>query len=344
MKAILKLRPEPGAMVLSEIEPPRPQPGEAMIRISGGGICGTDVAIWKWHEAVVGQYGSVFPLVVGHEFSGVVEHTAGDPRLRVGDTVAVNPNIACGHCSYCNLGRPTLCEKRRFMGGGIDGGWTEFVAVDSHNVYPLSTGIDIGVAPLLEPLSVAVHAAIERIPARAGEVVCVIGVGPIGILCAVLALAAGASRVLVTGTSADKSRLALVESFGVIPINIDETDPVHAVQRIQKDGADTVYETSGNASVLSQAIQMSRRGGRIGLVGLCQAASELRSTPIVLRELEIIGSRGYNQTTWETMMKVLPAVTGQILRLVTHEMDYADFEAALRLVETHQCIKVLLRP
>ena len=119
MKAIAKLRPEPGAMALIDVPPPVRRPGEVLIRISAGGICGTDVAIWKWYEAVVGQYAPDFPLIVGHEFAGTVVESD-SPRVQHGAVVAVNPQIACGHCYFCSLGRPTLCDDRKLMGGRIN--------------------------------------------------------------------------------------------------------------------------------------------------------------------------------------------------------------------------------
>ena len=343
MKAIAKLRPEPGAMALIEVERPVRQPGEVLIQISAGGICGTDVAIWKWYEAVVGQYAPTFPLIVGHEFAGTVIESD-SPRVRLGATVSVNPQIACGHCHYCGLGRPTLCDNRRLMGGRINGGWTEVVSVPEWNVHPLPAGIDSAVAPLLEPLSVATHAVIERVPVRGGDVVAVIGAGPIGILCAILAMAAGASKVMVTGVAADKGRLALAKAIGAIPVNIDEEDPATVLRKLQFDGADIVYETSGVAATLDQAIAMTRKGGSIGLIGLCQGPSTLKSTPIVLKELALIGSRGYNETTWELMMRALPGVVDDVLRLVTHEVAFKEFEAALTMVQDRVGSKIVLRP
>ena len=343
MKAVAKLRPEPGAMALIDVDVPSRGDGEVLIRISAGGICGTDVAIWRWYEAVVGQYAPAFPLIVGHEFAGTVIESAGD-RVKVGDVVAVNPQIACGHCRYCGLGRPTLCDDRRLMGGRIDGGWTEVVSVPQWNVHPLPQGVDSAVAPLLEPLSVATHAVIERVPVRSGEVVAVIGAGPIGILCAILAIAGGASRVMVTGVAADRERLRMAESIGAMTVDVDSADPMTTLRRLQADGADVVYETSGVASTLDQAVTMCRRGGRIGLIGLCHEASTLRSTPVVLRELSLIGSRGYNETTWSIMMSVLPAVCADVRKLVTHEVPFRDFETALQLVQERKGSKVILRP
>lgn len=330
-------------MELIEIEPPQRRPGEVLVRITAGGICGTDVAIWKWHEAVVGQYAPRFPLVVGHEFAGIVE-ASDDVAIGVGAVVAVNPQIACGRCRYCGMGRPTLCDDRRLMGGRIDGGWTERVSVPARNVYALPPGSDAAVAPLLEPLAVATHAVIERVPVRAGDVVAVIGAGPIGMLCAVLARAAGASKVMMTGVGADAQRLRLAESLGIVGVDIDARDPLAVLRRLQADGADIVYETSGVASTLDQAVGMARRGGSVGLIGLCHGPSTLRSTPIVLKEIALIGSRGYNETTWRHTMTVLPQVATDVRKLVTHELPLQDFERALQMVERREGTKIVLRP
>ena len=253
MKAVAKLRPEPGAMALIDMAPPVRKPGEVLIQISAGGICGTDVAIWKWHEAVVSQYAPQFPLIVGHEFAGTVLESD-SPRVQPGAVVAVNPQIACGHCRFCGLGRPTLCDDRRLMGGRINGGWTEFVSVPEWNVHPLPEGVDSAVAPLLEPLSVATHAVLERVPVRVGDVVVVIGAGPIGILCAILALSAGARYVMITGVVEDAGRLEIARQIGAIPVNIDAQDPMKMLYALQAEGADIVYETSGVASTLEQAV------------------------------------------------------------------------------------------
>lgn len=343
MKAIAKLRPESGAMALIDVDQPVRKPGEVLIKISAGGICGTDVAIWKWHEAVVGQYAPSFPLIVGHEFAGTVVESD-SVRVRPGQVVSVNPQIACGHCRYCGLGRPTLCDDRRLMGGRINGGWTEYVSVPEWNVHPLPDGVDSAVAPLLEPLSVATHAVLERVPVRSGDVVAVIGAGPIGILCATLALAAGARKVMVTGVAADTGRLRMAEEIGAVPVNIDAQDPMAALRALQADGADIVYETSGVGSTLEQAVNMTRRGGSVGLIGLCHGPSTFKSTPVVLKELALIGSRGYNETTWTLMLQVLPRVVGDVLRLVTHQVAFQDFELALGMVERREGSKIVLRP
>ncbi|WP_198174263.1 alcohol dehydrogenase catalytic domain-containing protein [Mesorhizobium xinjiangense] len=117
MRAIAKLGPRDGAMSIIDKPAPARVEGDVLVRIAAAGICGTDVAIWKWHEAVVAQYAPASPVVVGHEFSGTVEEAPAGSALRKGNVVAVNPQIACGKCRYCGLGRPTLFDDRRLMGG-----------------------------------------------------------------------------------------------------------------------------------------------------------------------------------------------------------------------------------
>lgn len=331
---------------MSVIEKPDPVRAESdvLVRIGAGGICGTDVAIWKWHEAVVGQYAPVVPVVVEHEFSGTVAEAPSGSALKRGDVVAINPQLACGRCRCCGLGRPTLCDDRRLMGGHIDGGWTEMVSVPEKQVYRLPDGIDTAVAPLLEPMAVAVHAVFERVPVRAGDMVAVIGAGPIGLLAGILARHAGASDVLITGVTADRARLALARSLGMIAVDVAELDPVSALRKVAPAGADVVYETSGNATVLEQTLSLAGKAGRIGLIGLCHGPSSFVTTPAVLKELELIGSRGYNDPTWRLVMQLLPQVAPTIMKLVTHELPFEEFERALGLVERREGVKIILRP
>lgn len=344
MKAIAKLAPEAGAMAVIDKAMPSAGADEVLVRIGAGGICGTDVAIWDWHVAVVGQYAPSFPVVVGHEFSGTVETAPAGSGLRKGDVVAINPQLACGKCRYCGLGRPTLCDHRRLMGGHIDGGWTEFVCVPETQVYKLPDGVDPAVAPLLEPLTVAAHAVFERVPVRAGDKVAIIGAGPIGLLAGILARHAGAGDILITGVGADASRLKLARDLGMIPVNVEETDPVAALAAVAPQGADVVYETSGNARVAEQMLALAGKAGRVGLIGLCHGPSTFVTTPVVLKEIELIGSRGYNDPTWRLATGVLPAVAGDAMRLVTHEFGFDEFETALQLVKKREGVKIVLRP
>ncbi|MCI5077331.1 alcohol dehydrogenase catalytic domain-containing protein [Oricola sp.] len=341
MRAVAKLAAAPGKMVVIDRPEPVRKPDEVLVSIAAAGICGTDVAIWRWHEAVVGQYAPTFPVTVGHEFAGHVVEAPADSGLEPGMLVAINPQIGCGHCKYCGLGRPTLCDDRKLMGGHVDGGWTEMVCVPVQQVFPLPEGVDPAVAPLLEPMAVAVHAVLERVPVRAGDIALVIGAGPIGLLCGILALHAGAAKVVVTGIGADVDRLALARDLGMLPVDVDVSDPIVEIGSL---GADVVYETSGNAAVAEQALALAGKAGRVALIGLCHGPSTFVTTPAVLKEVELIGSRGYNDPTWRLVMQVLPGVAMQVTRLVTHRFKLEQFEDALEAVAKHEGVKILLEP
>lgn len=341
MRAVAKLAAAPGEMALIDRPAPVRSAGDVLVRIAAAGICGTDVAIWRWHEAVVGQYAPTFPVTVGHEFAGHVVEAPKDSGIEPGMLVAINPQIGCGRCKYCGLGRPTLCDNRKLMGGHVDGGWTEMVCVPVQQVFPLPDGVDPAVAPLLEPMAVAVHAVLERVPVRAGDTVLVIGAGPIGLLCGILAVQAGAAKVVISGVGADVDRLALARELGMVPVDVEMSDPAAEIGPL---GADVVYETSGNAAVAEQALAVAGKAGRVALIGLCHGPSTFVITPAVLKEIELIGSRGYNDPTWRLVMQVLPGVGSQVMRLVTHRFKLEQFEEALETVAKREGVKVLLEP
>jgi threonine dehydrogenase-like Zn-dependent dehydrogenase len=345
MKAVAKLQPVPGAMALIDIDTPtRRGDDEALVRIAAAGICGTDVSLWHWQESIGAAYAPQFPLILGHEFAGIVEDCADNARVRPGDVVAVYPQLTCGHCAYCARGRHALCDARRIMGCHVDGGWTEFMSLPLNNLFPLPAGTDPAVAPLLEPLAVCIRAVHEQAPVRPGDVVAVIGAGPIGLITAILARAAGAALVFVSGLEADAGRLQLAEQLGAKPVNIGRQPFAEAIRAQAPDGADVVYETSGAAIAFPEAARLVRKAGRVGLIGLCHGEAPFDSLPLVFREIEVIGSRAYNETTWRLMMKLLGPLTPDLLKLISHTLPLGEFAEALRLVEQSEGVKVILRP
>ena len=165
------------------------------------------------------------------------------------------------------------------MGGHIDGGWTEMICVPAAQVFALPQGVDPAVAPLLEPLAVAVHAVMEQVPLRAGDAALIIGAGPIGLLCGILALEAGASRVVITGVADDAGRLELARELGMEAVDVDVDDPAAA---FGPEGADVIYETSGNAAVAERMLMLVRKAGRLsGLIIFLLIAPLL--TSIIMR-------------------------------------------------------------
>ena len=344
MKAIAKVAAESGAIEMIDVPLPRRGPGEAIVRITAAGICGTDVSIWKWRPAIAKAYAPTFPVIVGHEFSGVVEECDANARVARGDAVVVNPQLACGECMYCAYGDQTICDHRKLMGGHIDGGWTEFVTVPIRNLIRVPPHVNPAVVPLVEPLSVAVHSVCQRVVPRQGDVVVVMGAGPIGLLNMILVKAAGASAVFVSGLKQDQKRLQLAAELGAIPVDVSQEDLLDAVEKLAPGGADVVYECTGATTGLAEASRIVRKAGRVTLMGLPGTESTIETVPLVMRQVEIIGTRAYNDSTWPLSIKLLNRITPDLLKLITHRVPLSQYLQALHLVESGEATKVILRP
>ena len=344
MKAIAKVAAERGAIQMIDLPLPSRARGEAIVRITGAGICGTDVSIWLWRPAIAKAYAPSFPVVVGHEFSGIVEDCDVNDRVTAGDLVVVNPQLACGECFYCALGEQTQCDHRRLMGGHVNGGWVEYVAVPLRNLIKVPAHVNPAVVPLIEPLSVAVHSVCQRVIPRQGDVVAVMGAGPIGLMNAILAKAAGASAVLVSGLAQDAARLQLAADLGMVAVNVGTEDMMEAVQRFAARGADVVYECTGSPNGLAEAARIVRKAGRVAMLGLPGTPSTIETTPLVMRQVELIGTRAYNDSTWPLTIRLLDRIAGDALKLISHELPLREYARALQLVERGEATKVILRP
>jgi len=345
MRAVAKIAPREGALQVIDVPEPQAAPGMVVVRPVGGGVCGTDVSLFHWYSGVAAQYDPSFPLIMGHELAGVVEAVgSGVTRARPGQLVAINPHVNCGACFFCNSGRHSLCDNRRVMGCHIDGGWAERVAAVERNVHVLPAGSDPTVTPLLEPMSVAVHAVVERAALQPGESALVMGAGTIGLLHLLVARACGAGPVFVTGLDADRGRLALAEELGGIPVNLDAQKLDAVVRGIAPRGADAAFDTTGSAHALHPALASLRKGGRLALVGINHGATEFDTLPAVMDEQDLLGCRAYTRNTWLTSVALLPGLAASLRRLITHVLPFSEAEQAIGLIERRECIKVVLQP
>lgn len=212
MKAFAKLGREPGEAGLRELPKPDPAPGEVLLRVAACGVCGSDLHAYRsdpgyeWMEP---------PTILGHEFAGTVEAVGdGVEEVRSGDRVVVVAIQGCGRCETCLLGSTHLCPRRQIIGLNYDGGMSEHVVVAERHLVRVPDGVDLELAALAEPLSVAIHAVLVRSAIRPGHTVVVTGPGPIGLLCGVLARLSG-GEVLMVGTGSDAAvRLPAAERLG----------------------------------------------------------------------------------------------------------------------------------
>jgi L-iditol 2-dehydrogenase len=252
-------------------QPGPPAPGQVLLRVKVTGLCGSDLHSYK--DARIGDTPVQGPLVLGHEFSGVIEQVGPEALdgnfqpLQPGTRVAVDPAQPCGRCELCEHGHPNLCRRLHFCGNYPDGGsLCEFMHMPARSCFPVPNSIDDTAAALLEPLGVALH-AVDLAKIRVGSSVGILGAGPIGLLILEVVKLSGAEPIFVTDTL--PWRLELAARLGAIPIQIDREDPLARVQRETAGrGLDVVIEAAWGEDSVTQAAELARLGGRVVLVGI----------------------------------------------------------------------------
>jgi L-idonate 5-dehydrogenase len=245
-------------------EDPQIGPGQVLIRLGAGGICGSDL-----HYYFEGRNGSFVirePLIPGHEASGVVAKVGpGVTRVKPGDKIAVSPSHACGHCDYCREGREHLCRNMRFLGSAslyphVQGMFCEYFVMGERQCYPVAGDISLGELAFAEPLAVALH-AVNRGPVLVGKSVLITGAGTIGCLTVIAARLGGARQITVSDVL-DRP-LATAAAVGADrTIRADRDADVLATPQF-----DVAYEVSGSFAALKACVAAVKRGGTVVQVG-----------------------------------------------------------------------------
>jgi L-iditol 2-dehydrogenase len=313
----------PGRIELEQRPVPDPGPGQVLVEVLAVGVCGSDV---HWFtEGRIGERSVSGPLVLGHEASGVIRALGpGAGRLQVGQRVAMEPGIPCRHCRACRAGQYNLCPDVRFFATPpVDGAFARYVAHDEDFCYPLPDNVSDDAGALLEPLSVAVWAT-WKARVSVGDRVLVTGAGPIGLLVAAVARAAGAVEVVVTDTQA--ARLPLAKRMGATAV-IDAGKDAGLVAQL---GADVLVECSGAAPALVSGLRGLRGGARAVVVGM----SPESHVPVPLsmlqeREIELTGTFRY-ANTYPTAIALAASWAVHLDELVSGHYGLSQVEEALR--------------
>ncbi len=332
MNALVYLGPH--RMELQTVPDPAPAPGEVVIRSRASAICGSD--LHGFREASPRR---VPPLVMGHETVGEIAAVGeGMPATRVGERVVLKPVLACGRCRRCAEGRTNLCTEGRLVGRDLAGGFAELFAVPADAAVALPASIGDDVAVLTEPLANAVHVA--RTAVTKGDVVLVIGSGPIGVLMAKAALLEGADRVLVTDLATDRLRFAVAQGAEAVA-----GDPVEAARAATDgDGADLVIDAAGYEETWALGLRAVRPGGRIVEVGLGSGSGVVDFFAVLGKEATIIGSFAW---TDQDFAHALALLAGGELRTEgwTTTMPLAEGQRAFEeLTGGGDAFKVVLVP
>ena len=314
-------------ITIGECLPVEPAAGEARIRVSHCGICGTDLHIFhgKMDQRVH------MPQIVGHEMSGTLDAIGADVAgWRVGDRVTVRPLDACGRCPACLAGHSHICMKLKFIGidtpGAMQGLWT----VPAHTLHRLPANLSFEQGALIEPIAVACH-DVRLGEVKAGEFVVVQGGGPIGLLVALVARQAGA-RVLISELNA--FRIALARELGFEAVSPLETDLVALVaERSGGAGADVVFEVTGVAAGVEMMTKLPRTRGRIVMVAIHSQPVPVTLFQFFWRELRLIGARVYEPQDFEQAIALAAAAVLPLDRIVSCVLPLSGLEAGFREME-----------
>ncbi len=345
MKALVKTAPAPGHVEYLDWPDPHPGPSEVLIGVKRAGVCGTDLSVYDWNRLIAEGYNPTLPVVMGHEFAGVVLEVGREAvGLHYGDHVIVNPALTCGHCRFCRSEQSMLCGDRRLVGLQAPGVFAEYVVAPADNVYRVPAELPWDLAAVAEPFAVALH-AIEKLAISPGSTVALVGPGSIG-FCLLAALKlTPAARIVMVGLEADRERLEMAARMGASVAVIGSESLKQAVLDVTDGlGADVCFETAGHPQAIAVATDLTRKGGRIGLLGLPHDLTSVNTASLALTEKQLIGIRAYDVTTWRRVAPLLERASGDLERVVTHRVPMREFEHAVELTRSRQGLKVLLMP
>ena len=339
MKGLVKYNFGPANMEIREMPIPEIGPGQVRVEINTAGICGTDVHIYK------DEYPYQPPVIMGHEFSGIVDQVSETKKINLGDKVTGIPTtIVCGTCRYCLLGQLSLCNKRQSIGSGIHGVFTKYVVLPEWAVRQIPNNINLREAALSEPLCCCVKAVAIRTSISSGDIVVVTGPGPIGLLTTQIAKSEGA-YVILTGISADKKRLELGSIWADEVVNSDEVDILEPVKdRTNGYGVDWVYECSGSPVATTLSINLVKKQGTIMQIGLHGNSFDFDFLEAELKEITIKTSFAGSLDAWDRTMILLDQGKIDLAPLVSDVFTLTEWEKAFEKIFKKEGIKIMLEP
>lgn len=317
---------------IDEVAEPVARAGQVLVEVRAAGICGTDV------HTVQGLFPRPAPMVLGHEYTGVVRAVGRgvSPRL-VGRAVACEPSHGCGRCDPCRLGRVSQCPRCVRVGG-----FAERVALPAGCVHPLPRGLDLVTASLAEPAACCL-AGLEMFPVAAAGTVVVIGGGLMGLLTMALARHRGARRLVLSDPLEGRRRMARRLGAQVVVDPTRESLEARVMALTRGRGADVVCEAVGRPELVQEAVAVARTTGVVNLVGVSPPGSRLALDLLdaQLRELRIGGVFGRG-TAFGRALRLLPRL--RVERLVTARFPLERIAEAFALAAAGHGIKTVIEP
>jgi 2-desacetyl-2-hydroxyethyl bacteriochlorophyllide A dehydrogenase len=287
---------------------------ELLIKVACCGVCGTDRHIYE------GNAPSSIPIILGHEYSGIiVEKGDSDSKFNIGNKVAINPNIYCGHCDYCKRGKVNFCENHKALGVTLNGGFAEYSIVPEAQAYRLPDDFDLSLASFAEPLSCCLR-GIEHADIKPGNTVVIIGGGSIGLLMVQLVRNAGAAKIILIEPDLIKRNLGieLGADYAFSPTNDNLSEVIKDSTQSQTD---VIIECVGKSETVELAVKLACKGSKIVIFGLAPLDHNVTLNLQYLFKNELIILNSYlNPFTFRPAINLLIAGKINVQKLITNQI------------------------
>lgn len=345
MKALMKQSRRPNDMELAELPVPVPGPGQLVAKVAWAGICGSDLDIL---ESLNDIY--IPPVVQGHEFSAVVSGVGpGVSGFSPGDKIVSETLFeGCGSCQPCRDGNEHLCLHKKIVGWTENGGFAEYVLLNSRYVHKLSPGADLKSAALIEPAAIAAEAVHVKGRLQPGQTAVVIGPGATGLLSALTAKAMGAGSVFLIGRKTSPHiRFPVAASLGIEHcVDSSTTDPVgYLLAHNGGDLADLVVDSTGNIGGFEQALSMVKRNGTLVELGSITTDTQFPWQKAAFQALDLCFVFSSSHRAWGKAVALFEREGLDLKKLATHEYALKDWRQAMETArDSTKSFKVLFRP
>ncbi|MDD5482035.1 MAG: alcohol dehydrogenase catalytic domain-containing protein [Kiritimatiellae bacterium] len=330
---------------LEDVPVPVPAPDEVVVRIKACGFCATD------YKAIKGIRKNVnFPCIVGHEPAGIVSAAGRSVKhVREGDEVVVMPSGFCGYCKYCREGKPHYCKSAFTTGGDgtqdvRPGAFAEYMKTAASSIFRKPANVSFEAAAITEPLSGAWKGVIQYSEMEIGDDVVVIGVGSIGLLCMMVAKAAGAGRLIAVDTS--DYALGNARKLGATHVvNLKKEDPKKRVYEIIPNGPDLIVEAAGPIAAVKLMVDLRRRGTRWNVFGITTHEKfELDGGLTHFLEGRMDASFGTTPLAMSKALRLMETGLVDPEKIISHRIALRDIHKAVEIMGTPERNKIIIMP
>jgi len=344
MKAVVKYALADDKVELRDMPVPSIGDNDVLLRVEAAGVCGSDIEMWRNHFT----YHVNTPVIQGHEFCGVIERVGADVQgWKAGDRVVSETSAyVCGQCRFCRSGDYNMCPSRLGYGYGTNGAFTRYVRVRQQILHRIPEGLSFDEAAITEPACVAYNALVVRSRIHPGDVVVVIGPGPIGINCLQMAHIAGAAKLFMIGTPADEKRFRVAAQVcprAVMLRGSSEESSAAVMDATSGLGADVVVDAAGNSETLRLSLALVRRLGLITKIGWGPAPVGFSLDLLLTKAITLQGTYGHNRQAWDNVIRLLDSRILNLKPLISHVLPITRWREGYELVESRQAVKVILK-